>query len=71
MAEDKGSHFHEEQSLVPGMSSYESQDVDMDAGTATDSLSFSTNAVHKKKGPQKFDIFSVASDSEESIDTLS
>ena len=53
------------------MSSYESQDVDMDAGTAPDSLSFSTNAVHNQKGPQKFDIFSVASDSEESIDTFS
>ena len=53
--------------------SFDSDDIDMDAGTAefTGSLSFSTNAVHNQKGPQKFDIFSVASDSEESIDTFS
>ena len=58
-------------SLVPGMSSYESQesqDVDMDVGNAPGSTSLSTTAVH-------FDIFSQASDveseSEESVHSTS
>ena len=58
-------------SLVPGMSSYEtqeSQDVDLDVGNAPDSKSLSTTAVH-------FDIFSHASDveseSEESVHSTS
>ena len=53
------------------MSSYESQDVDMDAGTSPDSLSLSTSAVQNQTGTQEFDIFSVASGSEESIDKFS
>ena len=59
--------------LVPGMSQYsDSQDVDMEAGTANhpDSLSFSTSAVNQNKVPQEFDIFSTASGSEESITNL-
>ena len=58
-------------SLVPGMSSYESQesqDVDLDVGNAPGSKSLSTTAVH-------FDIFSHASDveseSEESVHSTS
>ena len=61
-------------SLVPGMSSYESQesqesqDVDMDVGNVPGSKSLSTTAVH-------FDIFSQASDveseSEESVHSTS
>ena len=71
--EDKSSHFQSQQSLVPGMSSYESQDVDMEAGTAPGSLSFSfsTSTANSKKGHQEFDIFSEASGSGESMDTLS
>ena len=57
VAEDKNSHFQDQQSLVPGMSSYESQDVDMDAGTSPDSLSLSTSAVQNQTGTQEFDIF--------------
>ena len=34
------------QYVVPGMASYESQDVDMDAGTAPGSSSISTKAAH-------------------------
>ena len=37
------------QSLVPGMSACKSQDVDMDTGTAPDSLPLSTNAAAHKK----------------------
>ena len=61
------------QPLVPGMSQYgDSQDVDMDAGTAEHpcSLSFSTSAASQKKVPQEFDIFSEASGSEESVNNL-
>ena len=61
------------QPLVPGMSQYDnSQDVDMDAGTAEHpcSLSFSTSAASQKKVPQEFDIFSEASGTEESINNF-
>ena len=58
-------------SLVPGMSSYESQefqDVDTDVGNVPGSKSLSTTAAH-------FDIFSQASDveseSEESVHSTS
>ena len=57
-------------SLVPDMSSYESQesqDVDMDVGNVPGSKSLSTTAVH-------FDIFSQASDveseAEESVQSI-
>ena len=58
------------QFLVPGMSQYcDSQDIDMDAGTAQypGSLSFSTSVASQKKVPQEFDISSEASENEESI----
>ena len=35
-------------SLVPGLSAYDSQDVDMDAGNAPGNLSFSTNVAHNQ-----------------------
>ena len=41
--------------LVPGMSTYESQDVDMDVETPPGGVSFSTNAAH-------FETFSQTSD---------
>ena len=47
---DGASHLADEAqspSLIPGMAAtYESQDVDMDVGTAPDGLSLSTTAVH-------------------------
>ena len=52
------------------MSKYDdSQDVDMDVGTAQDpsSLSFSTAAASQKKVPQELDIATEASENEESI----
>ena len=61
---------HESQRLVPGMSQY-SDDIDMDnAGTAEypGSQSFSTCAANQKEVCQEFDIFSVASGPEESMD---
>ena len=61
------------QALVPGMSQYsDSQDVDMDAGTAQypGSLSFSTSAVSHKKVPQEFDISSEASEIEKSMNNF-
>ena len=64
-----GGKKHKSQPLVPGMSQYsDTQDVDMDAGTAEhpSSLSFSTDAANPKKVPQEFDTFSDASGSKES-----
>ena len=61
------------QPLVPGMSQYDnSQDVNMDAGTAEHpcSLSFSTSAASQKKVPQEFDIFSEDSGTEESVNNF-
>ena len=55
------------------MSQYsDSQDVDMEAGTANhpDSLSFSTSAVNQSKVPQEFENFSTASGSEDSMTNL-
>ena len=65
-----GRNKSKSQLLVPGMSQYcDSQDIDMDAGTAQDpgSLSFSTSVASQKKVPQEFDISSEASENEESI----
>ena len=64
-----GGKKQKSQSLVPGMSQYsDDQSVDMNAGTAAlpDSLSFSTGVNSQETVPQEFDIFSVASGSEES-----
>ena len=61
------------QPLVPGMSKYsDSQDVEMDAGTAQypGSLSFSTSAASHKKVPQEFDISSETSEIEESMNNF-
>ena len=56
---DKISRMTREFSLVPGMSQYgDSQDVDMDVGTAVESAnnkSFSTSADNFAKLPQSFD----------------
>ena len=46
------------QSLIPGMSAYDSQDVIFDAGTAKGNFSFSTKAVHC----EEYEFFSQASD---------
>ena len=59
--------------LVPGMSQYgDSQDVDMDVGFSQypSNLSFSTSVASQKKVPQEFDIFSDASEIEESTDNF-
>ena len=58
-------------SLVPGMSQYgDSQVVDMKVGTAqkAGSVPFSTSAASQRKVPQEYDIFSNASEIEESTD---
>ena len=57
---DGASHLADEEqspSLVPGMSAYESQDVDMHVGTAPDSLSLSTTAVHHQMSSPSDDEF--------------
>ena len=54
--EDQAQH----QSLIPGMSAYDSQDAIFDAGPAECNLSFSTKATHC----EEYTIFSQASDGE-------
>ena len=69
-----GEEHSKSQLLVPGMSQYsDTQDGDMDAGTADNpsSLSFSTRAASQKKVPQEFDISSEASGIEESMSNFS
>ena len=48
------------QSLIPGMSAYDSQDAIFDAGTAKCNFSFSTKAAHC----EEYIVFSQASDVE-------
>ena len=68
MAYSKQVIDHYENPRNVGKFNSDDQDVDMDAGNADPgSLSFSTGAANTKKVPQDFDIFSVASCSEESM----